>query len=168
MPEIRRKMELLYGEVRQLIVECIGELADRQSQERHWGGRQVRGEGFLPRVRKWLGLHATKDRALVRFRLLPFPTLRDLDYYMNLFWAHPEPAARTIGEVLYNQEEAEAIDDLCRIYREIFEELGAPGTGADYLGHPRWISAVNAAQHAYLLMLANDRRFSDLPALQAA
>lgn len=155
-------MELRYGNVRQLIVECLGELADRQSQERYWGGTEARGEGFLPRFRKWLGLHATKDKPLRRLRVL-----KNLDYFMSLFWSRPDPAARTIGEVLYDEDEAQAIDELCRIYQEIFRELGVPGCGANYLVHPRWRNAVVAAQHAYLLMLANDRRHDPL-AVQAA
>jgi hypothetical protein len=65
-----------------------------------------------------------------------------------------------IGECLYDEEEAAAIQEYCEFLFELLNErIGGEQSDSAYIDHPEWPKVVGGAKKIYELMKSNDEKY---------
>jgi hypothetical protein len=69
-------------------------------------------------------------------------------------------AYKKIGECLYDEEEAAAIQEYCEFLFELLNErIGGEQPDSAYIDHPEWPKVVGGAKKIYELMKSNDEKY---------
>jgi len=72
----------------------------------------------------------------------------------------PGQAFKTIGDFLYDKEEAEAIEKYCAFLLELLnEKIGANKPDLAYFNHPEWPKVIKGAKEIYELMKRNNEKY---------
>jgi hypothetical protein len=73
---------------------------------------------------------------------------------------------RTIGTLLFDENEAGLIKNTMDLIDELFDKYGRGLSDDEYIHKPEWPSIMASAENAYKAMMANDLRFME-PAQRA-